>query len=369
MSRWAKTLIEPRQVTLPKLDLLDYVGQRTATYRFDLVNNKTGYRREVHPLSDTTPMLTHDISRTITRQLNNLTFIVPDANFIDVITTRIEPFMILEGVEYPLGRYMCNNNTMQLFTAGDWSSGTLYDEGFIVDQKLSESFSDSAFIAVGTPTSPRVRQVILKLLESLPIVVDIEPTPFYTNAGWPAGTSRGFVVEQLAIDGDYLSPWFSHNYHMKFIRSFDPATATVSLDLDVGNRVLRDRIFKTNDLIDAPNVFVVIGNGTEAQETDIIGRYEVPSSAPHSIANRGFESPYVENRQVETEEQAKAIATNIGQRATVFERIELYTPPDPRHDGYDVLRWQGDNWLEIAWSLPLQEGAAMQHIARKAYET
>lgn len=369
MSRWAKTLTT--QVVAPKLDLLDYVGQRTATYRFDLVNIKTGYRRVVHPLRDSAPTLTHDTSRTIVRQLNNLVFTVPDSGFIDVITTRIEPFMVLEDVEYPLGRYIYNNETRAIFTAGEWSSGTLYDEGFIVDQKLTDSFSDRAVVSVGSgsATSARIQLVIAKLLSGLPIVTEIAPTAFYSSAGWPAGTSRGFIVEQLALDGDYLSPWFAHDHRMKFIRSFDPSTAVVTFDLDAGNKVLRERIYKTNDLIDAPNVFIVISNGIAAQQSEITGRYDVPSSAPHSVENRGFESPYVENRQVETAEQAKAVATNIGQRQTIFERIELYTPPDPRHDGYDVLRWQGENWLEIAWSLPLIEGAAMQHIARKAYAT
>lgn len=356
---------------MPKLDLVDYVGQRVATYRFELVDIKTGYRQVVHPLADTVPTLSHDTNRTITRRLDNFILGVGESALVNVITSRIELFMVIDDEDFPLGRYMFNNETQVQFTSGEVSSSSLYDEGFIVDQRIDESFSERAAYGSGSGSaiSPRIQRVLLKLLENLPILADIAPTPFTTDASWPAGTSRGFIVEQLSIDGDYFSPWFGNDHKMHFIRSFDPVNATVTFDLDSGNRVLRERIFKTNDLIDAPNSFVVISNSANAQVEEITGRYDVPGSAPHSIQNRGFVIPFIENRQIETQEQAKAIATNIGQRATIFERVELYTAPDPRHDSYDVLHWQGSNWLELGWSLPLIEGAAMQHVARKAYES
>jgi hypothetical protein len=126
----------------------------------------------------------------------------------------------------------------------------------------------------------------------------------------------------------------------------------------------------TNDLLDAPNRFIVISNGAvsaSAAAIPIVGRYDIPSSAPHSIANRGFVIPSVEERQLDTQAQADAAARNLGQRQTIFERTTLSTAPDPRHDGYDVIRWQGENWLELGWSLPMAEGAAMTHTMRKSY--
>lgn len=367
MSRWAQTLVTTEPT--PRLDLLDYVGQRTATYRFELVDIVTGYRQVVHPLSSSVPTLSHDVSRTITRRLDNLIFNPPTSDLIDVIRSRIDIFMVLDGIDYPLGRYMYNNETIIEFTSGDVSSGALYDEGFIVDQRIPESFSSvvSAAGVVLPNDERRIRTVIQNLLSSLPITLDLASSEFFSASGWPAGTSRGFIVEQLALDGDYFSPWFGNDQHMHFIRSFDPATVTPTFDLDSGNRVLRERIFKTNDLIDAPNEFVVVSNGVDAQSAEVVGRYFVPASAPHSVPNRGFVIPFIDDRQVTTLEQADAVARNLGQRFTIFERIELYTAPDPRHDGYDVLRWRGDNWLELSWSLPLVEGAAMQHVARKAY--
>ena len=360
-SRFARTFTaEPR---VPQLDLDDWIGQRSATFRFDYVDIITGYRTPVTPLkTGGIPTVSHDVGRTITRQLSNANFGVVDTSLINVIAGRIEPFMVFTDAEYPLGRYMFNNQTKFDWTSGTLCSCAMYDEGFIVDQQTSASFG-----AESNALNPLVDSLLQALLNGLPITVTIEPTTFTSSGAWPAGTSRGYIVEQLAIDGGYFSPWFDNTGVMRFIQAFDPATSVVTFDLDSGNRVLRGRATRTNDLIDAPNRFIVISNSANAITETIASSYDVPSSAPHSIANRGFVIAKTETRQLDTSVQAVAVARNLGLRQTIFERVELYTAPDPRHDGYDVLRWRGENWLELAWSLPLIEGSEMQHIARKVY--
>lgn len=361
MSRWARTLTteEPS----PKLDLADYVGQRRATFAFSIVDNVTGYRREVNPVRNTVPTLTHDTSRIIKRQIMNLFLGVSDTAAFNTITSRLELSMLLDGVSYPLGRYIPNSNIVFSSTGGDQSSSTFYDEGFIVDQEFSEGFSS---LTLGEPIQTTIR----RCLENLPIEFTIEPSVFGGTLSWSAGTRRGYAVEQMAVDGDWFPPWFDHTNVMRFIRAFDPATAIPTFDLDSGNQVLRERVTRSTDLITAPNRFVVVSNGVSSigmGSSPVYGVYDVPDSAPHSALNRGFVISKTETRQLDNSSQAQAVANNLGQQQLIYESVELYTAPDPRHDSYDVLRWDGINWLEIGWSLPLVEGGEMQHIARRAY--
>lgn len=359
-SRFARTFTT--QAPVPRLDLDDWIGQRSATFRFDYIDVVTGYRTPVTPIKDTVPTLAHDVGRTITRQLSNANFGVVDTSLINVISGRIEPFMVFSDAEYQLGRYMFNNQTKFDRTSGTICSCAMYDEGFIVDQQIESSFG-----AESNTLNPLVDNLLGALLAELPITVSIAPTVYASSGAWPSGTMRGYIVEQLAIDGAYFSPWFDNTGVMRFIQAFDPATSAVTFDLDSGNKVLRGRAIRTNDLLNAPNRFIVISNSANAISGAIASSYDVPSSAPHSIANRGFVISKTETRQIDTVVQVAAVAQNLGLRQTLFERVELYTAPDPRHDGYDVLRWRGENWLELAWSLPLVEGAEMQHIARKVY--
>lgn len=363
MTTWSGPLTtEPHH---PELDLDAWVGQRTATFRFDNVDIVTGYRTQIFPRRDTVPILSHDTSRIIKRTLTNLWLDAATTTALNTISARIEIFMILGGVTFPLGQYIFNDQTRARYTSGVISSNAAYDNGFIVDQALEHGFPVYGLDSIG----PKLADALLReILAGLPINYTIAPTLFQSAGSWMGGTSRGYAVEQLSVDGDYLSPWFDNMNVMRFIRSFDPATAIPTFNYDAGNQVMSDPPpIESDNLLGAANRFVVISNGSTASTGPIVGIYDIPASAPHSIANRGFVIPKPIDRQVEDVGQAQAIAQNLGQRQTLFEQVELTTAPDPRHDSYDVLRWQGENWLETAWSMPLIEGGKMRHVARKTY--
>lgn len=360
-SRWARTLTT--EAPDPTLDLDDYIGQRSATFEFELVDAITGYRQSINPIRDTVPVLTHDTSRTIKRQINGLVFGVVDTAKFSALTSRLDIFMVIEDQRFPLGRFMASNQLRSKSTGGTRSNQSFYDEAFIVDQEITASFGSLI-------VNEQIESTITRFLSQYPINFTTEYSPYVNTVAWSIGARGGYITEQLALDGDWFSPWFDNTNVMRFIRAFDPATAIPTFDLDVGNKVFRNSVVESDDLILAPNRFVVISNGTSSVSSSgvsVVGVYDVPSSAPHSIANRGFVVPKTETRQLESIGQANAVARNIGQQSTVFETLVLDTAPDPRHDSYDVLRWEGANWLEISWSLPLIEGSTMNHVARKAY--
>lgn len=352
----------------PELDLYTYIGQRSATFKFELVNGTTGaVTKQLYPYRDSTPSLSHDTSRTIMRQVSNVFFDNLDTADINVIRDRVRISMLLpERDPYVLGTFVFADQARLRVTSGVESNAGLLDQMFIVDQQIEQSIG---FLATGGIAVPLAIDTVMA---GIPVSYTIDPMPagYKTIGSWTAGTSRGQVLNDLAVDGNFLAPWFNNDDVMRFIQSFDIAIAIPSFNFDVGNRVSRSEIIETDDLIYAPNRFVLISNSAGSDDlaaAPIVGRYDVPASAPHSIANRGFVVPAVIDRQMASPAQAQIIAKNIGQQQTIFERIELETPPDPRHDSYQVFRWQGENWLEIAWSMDLIEGGTMRHVGRKAY--
>jgi len=75
----------------------------------------------------------------------------------------------------------------------------------------------------------------------------------------------------------------------------------------------------------------------------------------------------VSDLQVNSVVEATAAARTIGIRYTVVERANFNTPPDPRHDSYDVCIFAGERWREVAWSMTLEEGGIMSHTLIRAY--
>lgn len=349
----------------PILDLDPWVGQRQASYRFALTDGATGEN-----LGDITPFrtatLSHDTTRTIKRQLT-LDLGVFDTSIVDALTHRVSVFMTFpSGVEYPLGRYMFTDASRQVFTsgipgphtAGGLGSMTLSDEMFMVDQEIEAGIDG---------TNKNVSVVMREVLEDFALDLEIDPTPYLSQGSWTIGTTRGSILESLAVEGDYFSPWFGNDNKFHCIRTFNPFGLIPDFDFDANMKVIRDPIVETDDLLTAPNVFIVVSNASEDPDVENVGRAEVPATAPHSIANRGFRLPRTFDLQVGTSTQVQAVAQGLMERFNIFERITLSTPPDPRHDSYNIIRWRGDIWLELGWSLTLTAGGAMAHVLRKTY--
>lgn len=344
----------------PLLDLEPWDGQRSATFTFNRINFVTGqHLGELNPLR--TAQLSHDTTRTIKRQLT-LTLGQQDTADINTLAERVDVDMVFgDGTTYPLGEYMYTAQSRQVFTTGRTSNVTLYDEMFRVDQP----------IVLGINGSGKVAQYIIERALSDVGAIDLRiqgVTGQLPLAGaWAAGTHRGQVLEEAAVAGGYFSPWFGNDKAMHFIQAFDPAEQLPDFDFDSTNKVLRSGIVETDNLLTAPNRFVVISNAPDDATLPVIGTYDVPNTAPNSIANRGFVISDVRNLQIATVAAATVMARNIGIRNTIFETTNLVTVPDPRHDSYNTVFWQGAVWLELGWSMNLVEGGTMNHVLRKAY--
>lgn len=346
--------------TIPQnniLDLQPWVGQRSSTFRFRLINGLTGENLgTITPLRAAT--LTHNTTQTIKRQLS-ISLGTTDSAVINPLTDRVEVDMVLgDGSVWPLGRYMFTDQTNQIFTSGILSNVVLNDEMFLVDQEIIVGYD---------ATGQSVEQAYRNLLVGLPVTLRIDSTSgFGMSQAWGVGTSRGQILNALAVAGDYFAPWFGNDTFMHLVRSFNPADEVPQFDWDSGNQVLRDGITETSNVLTAPNRFVVISN-TGAQTAPVVGIATVPVSAPNSFANRGFYITNTQTLQLTDAGQAQAVANGLANRQTIFETVTVGTAPDPRHDSYDVIFWRGSFWLELAWEMQLTAGGKMNHTLRKAY--
>lgn len=349
-------LIEPR---VDVLDLIASIGQRQATWEWRLYNGVTGENLgEIYPLDDSPATITHDTSRVIKRDLR-IQVDATDLAEINTLTDRIVPFMLIGGIAWPLGWYMFTGDVELVRTGGDDGNLMLMDEMNLIDQEITQGFWSTSACDVA------MRDLLVGL--NLPRGIEMDPSPYLAAGAWRIGSKRGNILATLAGLGDLETPWMDNNGVFRAVQVVDPATAIPDLSFDDGYPVITDTISRSNDLLSAPNRFVVVGNGSAAVTTELVGVYDIPPSAPHSIANRGFVIQQTDDMQLTTQSQATAAARNIGLSSTPVEQYDLTTPPDPRHDGYQVIRWRGENWLETAWSMTCIEGGDMTHTLRRGY--
>lgn len=340
------------------LDLDESVGLRTSTFRFVHYDGTTG-----EALGDITPYiggasLNHDTSRVVKRSVS-LSLGIADASVINPLTDRVAIYMLLNGVSWPLGKYMFTSDILNVTSIGNLASVQLVDEMLRIDQAISSPFYSF---------QDQIPEAVRNLLRDVDDVnLRIEASDLTSAVSAPLGSRRGSILGSLSLQGGYQTPWMDHSGDFRMIRTVDASTAVPSIDFDTEDRIFVDNIVKDSDILDAPNRFIVVGNGNNALNVPVVGSYDVPPSAPHSKENRGFVIPYVTQMQVNTTREAKAAARLIGTNYTIAERVSLSTPPDPRHDSYDVCIFQGQRWLETSWRMTLQEGGSMSHTLLRAY--
>jgi hypothetical protein len=345
---------------------LTRAGQRTDSFVFRASDAATGaVLGEVHPARDTTITLDQSAGTVITRSLS-LQFDEATTAALNPLTTRIEPYMLVHGVEWPLGHYLFTDPIRQDYAPYEGAPGVvrstlssaLGDRMTIVDTELEHAF---------TGAGAGADEVIRRLLAPLPFSADIDDSASPIVNAWAAGTSRVNVLGTTAELGDYLAPWFDHHGVAQARRRFEPGDALPDFDWDANPVALRDSITRADALAFTPNRIVVVGNGETAESAPVIAWCDVPSTAPHSALNIGFVRPHVVQAQVQSLAQAQALADNLCLRQSVSETMQVTTVLDPRHEAHQVIRFEGELWLEVAWSMELVAGGGMRHTLQRAY--
>lgn len=352
-------------------DLLDLRGvtNRSTSYRFDLLDREEVLIGTVHPHAiEATPTITHDTSRSAARDISSFNLDPGEAAEVDVMSDRIRPVMVLgNGDEYPLGVYLFADVVNPIFSYGEPVAATLIDKGLIIDQAMEKS--------VTVNRGAEVRSVILALLSDVAIDVIMDSTvaqsdPIGAPMAWPAGTTRTTVITDLCRLVSLNPPWFDHDGICRIDRvdeDIDQSEATVvyadGLNIYAASPVL------TNDMLHAVNRTIAIS--TDSTTAAFIGIYDVPASAPHSFYARGYRISEVINlqgiaSQGAIDAAAKSYATTGSRKGTFVEHVSFSGPPDPRHNGYDVIEFRGSNWQEETWSLPLTSFGPMTHTLRRS---
>lgn len=347
------------------LDLAAGFGQRQIRYTFTLIDGQTGENLgRIHPIRSSPPTLSHDSTSTISRRVQGIQLEPNDVALFRPLMDRVQIDMVVDGVgTYPLGRYLAADDIQTVSSGGNQRPLTLYDEMFIVDQPL-----EAGYDAQGKP----VDVVILELLDGLNMREPrIESTHEVSTNSWGSGASRGSALNDLANLGGYFKPWFDHTNRLTFRAIVDPAKSVVDIDWDVKPRVIQDSITRKSEALDSPNRFIVVSNANSSTTSTapMVGVYDVPATAPHSITARGFVVPKIVDVQVASASQAATYARTLGIQSTIAEVVECSTPVDPRHDSYQIVKFLGVHWLETAWSMTLVGNGEMTHTLRRAYPT
>lgn len=350
-------------------DLLDLKpGIRVSTFRYlllDAANQPVGDIQV--DVTEGHPKITNNINRTIKRTMDQLVLPPDLTNDVDPLVHRVAPFMVLSnGSQFPLGVFLWADATQRRYSFGGISYGRMVDQGLIIDQPTEAGTG----YAPGTLLTDAIAAEFTKAGLT---TWDIDPTitgVVGAAIAWPPGTLRSRICAELCNLAGAYSPFFSNAGLITVRRVDDLATSVPDLRYftDLRSRILEGTTTSGSDVLDAPNRYIVIDGS--AADSPITAYYDIPDSAPHSRARRGFVVATVINEDG-LENQAAAVARaraayNAG-GAAALEHISFASPPDPRHDTFQVIEYDGISYREQEWAMELLDGTDMTHHLRRSY--
>lgn len=369
----------------PEIDAqlrMDRLARRDETCRFDLLD-KDLHRIDVLTAdSDNPPTVTFDTGRQILRTLSGLNLPATDLTVVDTLTTRIRPVAILEsGAEFNLGVFMFGDASRALHTAYRPGGGTqiatqrmeseLVDQSYILDQHMWRSLS----FAIGATLSSAI-DTVLDIAGVVVADVEATPTQIREPISWVIGQTTWLeVLKELHLMAGFTPPYFDNDgvYIGRTERTLalgqTPDFSYDMVDSDAG-RIYIDTVIESDDLVQSPNRYMVIDNAST--QAPIVGTYDVPADAPHSITNRGFVIPQVTTMQGLASQQAadSAAAAEAAQDRYSYRWVEFDAHPDYRHDGFNIVAFNDELYREQSWRINLMERSgrvSMHHSLRREY--
>lgn len=336
------------------LDLAPGIGQRAEGVVFHLVDDDGVPAGDIHPISGQVT-ITFDASANITRTMSGLNLTATEWADIDPFADRVAPRWKLEdGTLWPLGKFYFTGAPT---TTGIIQTTTLYDAGMVLDTGSTQAYGVNA----GGKLYDAMVGVLL-ILGIRDFVVDDGGVTASSPIAWPIGTSWLAILRALTDLAGFIPP-HTDNRGRVVLRRIDPVTIGQQSILYGPKRakVKRASTSINPNLIGAANAHIVIDSGATSAPITAIA-YVVPS-LPWSKENRGFVISETHNMQgIDSTDQAQQMANgfaNVG--ADAFEELTFTSAPDPRHDAFEVIGYNGLAYREVNWSLNCAPGGDHQH--------
>jgi len=298
------------------------------------------------------------------RTLTNFV-LTPDVEAdVNPLTDRVWAYWKLStGDEYPLGKFLFASWSATRTSYGLTASTRLLDQGVILGQSTAYSF--------GVSRGTLIRDALAAVFDAAGIhtySIDASNTAVADSPlAWPAGKSTTYAsIASTLCSLAGTTDWYFDNDGLLTVAAQPNLTLASTLVYDSGGRIIAGSAVEQNDLLNSPNRYVAVDSAN--RDAPVVGVYTLPADAPHSISNRGFAiTRTVEAPGVGTTARAEAFAAAYAQNdPDAYETVTFSSPPDPRHDTYDVVEYLGTNYQETGWRLACAPGGPHEHTLRRA---
>jgi len=339
---------------------------REVETRFRIMRNGVIFG-ELYPAANSAPRLQMSDSAAIKTSLSG-DFVEPEE--IDWLSDEIQPVLIIDGVENPLGVFLPATVTPTETETSKIVKLTAYDRCWRVKDTYAES---SVYFASGTNYITAIESLLTAA--GIVLVVKTPTTATFPEAreDWQVGASYLDIVNELLEEISYNPLWFNSQGAAVLEPSSVPTAEHIEHTLDSTDvrSLLLPEISRETDIYSAPNVFLCICSSADKIAPLTATAENTNPQSPLSIMRRGRRiMKVVRVNNIANQTALNAYAEKLRNDSMMSgETIKVTTALLPGYGVADVtaIRY-GDLsaiCVEHEWEMELRVGGSMKHTLER----
>lgn len=296
---------------------------------------------------------------------------------VDLLTDELQPLIIVNGNEYPLGVFRVSTVGNQNGNYATLNSLEAYDRCWRLKNNRTETV---LHLSAGTKYTVAIEQLLTDCGIVLRIMDPTDNTLQTDREDWEIGTDYLTIINQLLEEINYTPIWFDAD-GMAHLERYKPLSERTIKHRygDMGrsgviNPALADSEAET-DLFSTPNVFICICSNPEIKEPMVAKAENNNPSSVTSIFRRGMRIAgcyTVDN--VASKEELQAYADRLRNESMfATQTVTFQTFAEGGHGIGDTISISnqkiGGVYEETAWSITMKAGNPMKHTAKKEVST
>lgn len=287
----------------------------------------------------------------------------------NMFTDRIQPVLIIENKEYPLGLFMIISNPEYLSDTLSYYDLEAYDETMILKQACT---TERLYYPVGTQYTDIVENMLIEC-NLTNYILDPNNATLTTDREFDIGTPYIEIINQLLEEINY-----NHVYaDSKGVIHIESIQSKVIPDFnynDINAFNTKKPIVKNTDIYDLPNVLIGTASNPDIDDVLYYKRENNDVASQISIINRGYKVvKHFNFSNIASQDVLEEYIDRMYLESTqATETIEFDSKIEPNHEYESYILVDTDLihgfYIEKAWELELSSRATMHHLAeRKVY--
>lgn len=290
----------------------------------------------------------------------------------DLLSDELQPVMIVDGLETPLGVFQAATIEDTLTAYGKLWSVEAYDRCWRVQQSRTEGIRH---FAANTPYLTAVQQLLTEAGITLVLATPSSAVLATDREDWQAGTDYLTICNELLAEINYNPVWFDAHGVCRLEPYREPSSGRIDhaySSRDMQLLPMSDDRTQAVDLFDKPNVFVRICSNPDLPAPLTATAVNDSPTSGTSTFRRKMRIVDVETvNNIASQEELQALVNKLRSESMYATKAVTFSGlAEGGHGVGDVISIDdadiGGVYEETAWSLTLAVGQLMEHTARRA---